>query len=149
MADLKPDAASTARPTLGDRIHDAFGAFADLARLPLAFWFVVMAFVFETMSYFGVLTLMTVYLGTDLGWGDKFAGLAVSVFTMLVTLFMLGAGSYAESFGLRRAIIAALTICVIGRLMYNFGPGQTVTAAAFLSVSALLIIAIGEAILQP
>ena len=103
MADLKPDSASTTRPTLADRLDDAFEAFASLARLPRAFWFVVLAFVFESMSYFGVLTVMTLYLGGDLGWGDERAGMAVSIFTMLVTLFMLGAGSYAESFGLRRA----------------------------------------------
>jgi POT family proton-dependent oligopeptide transporter len=149
MADLKPDSVSAPRTTLADKLDDAIEAFADLARLPRAFWFVLLAFVFESMSYFGVLTLMTVYLGTDLGWGDQYAGLAVSIFTMLVTLFMLGAGSYAESFGLRRAIIAALVICVIGRLMYNLGPTQAAAGAAFLIIAALLIIAIGEAILQP
>ncbi len=137
------------RPGIGGRLRDALSAFADLARLPRAFWFIVLAFVFESMAYFGVLTLMTVYLGADLGWGDEWAGLAVSIFTMLVTLFMLGAGSYAESFGLRRALIAALVLCVIGRLMYNAAPLQAVQGAVILVLAALLVIAIGEAILQP
>lgn len=151
MARSQADGFSTPplKSTFGDRIRDAAGAFTDLMHVPRAFWFVVLAFVFESMSYFGVLTLMTVYLGTDLGWGDGWAGLAVSTFTMLVTLFMLGAGSYAESFGLRRAIIAALVICVIGRLMYNLGAGQALAVGVVLVVAALLIIAIGEAILQP
>ena len=36
----------------------------------------------------------------DLGWGNACAGATVSLFTMPVTLSMLGVGSVAESFGL-------------------------------------------------
>jgi hypothetical protein len=46
---------------------------------------------------------------------DAWAGTTVSLFTMLVTLAMLGVGSVAETFGLRRAILGGLTIAVIGR----------------------------------
>jgi dipeptide/tripeptide permease len=126
------------------------GSFTDLRRLPRAFWVVVGAFVVESMAYFGVLTLMTTYLSTDLGWGDARAGVTVSIFTMLVTLFMLGVGSYAESFGLRRAIIAALVIAVVGRFLYS--GAATIHGAALATVAVLgsvLLVAIGEAILQP
>jgi len=73
-------------------------SFSDLARLPRALWFVIGAFVIDTAAYYGVLTLMTVFLHSDLGWSDQRSGVTVSVFTMLVTLFMLGVGSYAERF---------------------------------------------------
>ncbi len=127
-----------------------FASFAELRRLPRAFWIVIGAFVLESSAYFGVLTLMTPYLSGDLGWSDGAAGIAVSIFTMLVTLFMLGAGSYAESFGLRRAILAALVLCTAGRLLFTvvpsgFAPGGVVVAI----IAALVITAIGEAILQP
>ena len=127
-----------------------FASFADLLRLPRAFWIVIGAFVLESSAYFGVLTLMTPYLSQDLGWSDAGAGIAVSIFTMLVTLFMLGAGSYAESFGLRRAILAAVVFCTLGRLLFTvvpsgFAPGGVVVAV----IAALFITAVGEAILQP
>ncbi len=43
-----------------------FSSFGDLRRLPRAFWFVIGAFVFESMAYFGVLTLMVPYLSGGL-----------------------------------------------------------------------------------
>lgn len=144
-------------------------SFTAVMGLPLAFWVVVGAFVLESMSYFGVLTLMTSYLTRDLGFATKWATGFVSIFTMLVTLFMLGAGSYAESFGLRKAVLAALFLCVAGRLLFTAipsltGEGATATSSAaggedgfwnpgamvvWMMIAALVIIALGEAILQP
>ena len=131
-------------------IQNFIRSFSDILKLPRAFWFVIGAFVIESMAYFGVLTLMTTYLSTDLGWGDKWAGATVSVFTMLVTLFMLGVGSYAEGFGLRRAILFALAAITIGRALFSGAPllgggGVLVT----LVLASVIIVAIGEAILQP
>lgn len=131
-------------------LREFLQSFGDLRRCPRALWFVIGAFVIDTAAYFGVLTLMTTYLSTDLGWGDKWAGLSVSLFTMLITLFMLGLGSIAEGFGLRRAIIAALVMTIMGRLLYciapDFGLPRIVGLAVIVS---LLVVAAGEAILQP
>lgn len=130
--------------------RDFVQAFSSLLTLPRAFWLVIAAFVIDSMAYFGVLTLMTTYLSSHLGWGDSRAGITVSIFTMLVTLFMLGAGSYAEGFGLRKAILFALALALAGRVLYSLaprlGPGF---AIATLVLGALLMVALGEAILQP
>src|ERR1700675_3812274 len=75
-------------------------SFTDMLRCPRALWFVIGAFVLDSTAYFGVLTLMTSYLSTDLAWGDKWAGVTVSVFTMLVTLFILGPAGFAAGFAL-------------------------------------------------
>jgi hypothetical protein len=96
--------ASILRSTLGKAIRP----FRDLTKAPRAIWYVIGAFVIDSTAYFGILTLMTTYLGHDLGWGDAYAAATVSLFTMLVTLAMLGVGSVAESFGLRRAILVGL-----------------------------------------
>jgi len=134
----------------GSPLRNFLDAFLDLRHLPRAFWFVIGAFVIDTMAYFGVLTLMTTYVSTGLGWGDTRAGITVSIFTMLVTLFMLGVGSYAEGFGLRRAILAALVLTTAGRTLYCLSPrlgmGAVITV---LVIGSLLIVAMGEAILQP
>ena len=125
-------------------------SFSDLMRLPRAFWLVIGAFVIDAMAYFGVLTLMTTYLSSDLGWGDTKAGITVSIFTMIVTLLMLGVGSYAEGFGLRKAISAALALAFLGRIFYSWAPqmgGGILVAMVVLA--AILVVATGEAILQP
>lgn len=132
------------------KFRNFVASFSGLLSVPVAFWVILGAFVIDTMAYFGVLTLMTTYLSTDLGWGDKYAGWTVSVFTMLITLFMLGIGSYAEGFGLRRAMIGALGLSLAGRALYSYAPGLGgfgFTAGAVLI--ALLITAIGEAIMTP
>jgi MFS family permease len=124
--------------------------FADLAASPRGLWYVIGAFSVDSIAYFGVLTLMTTYLGADLHWKDGSASMAVSVFTMLVTLFMLGLGSWAESFGLRRAIAAALLLSVAGRLVYCLVPGLHGPAIGVAAVLfSLVLVAAGEGILQP
>jgi dipeptide/tripeptide permease len=121
----------------------------ELARSPRGLWYVMGAFVVESTAYFGVLTLMTTYLSTDLRWPDAFASLGVSVFTMFVTLFMLGVGSFAESFGLRRAIAVALLVNTIGRAIYCMLPGLSAPLAAAGAVISLLLVAAGSGVLQP
>lgn len=127
-----------------------FKPFRDLAGSPRGLWYVIGAFVFEAIAYFGILTLMQTYFGKDLGWPDECASIAISVFTMLVTLFMLGVGSFAESFGLRWAIAVALLISTLGRVIYCLLPGiEGQGAEAVVAVLSLLLVAAGSGILQP
>src|SRR5882724_3988074 len=131
-------------------LRNAVTSFTDLLQLPRAFWFVIGAFVIDTAAYYGVLTLMTTYFHSDLGTSDALASTTVSVFTMLVTLFMLGVGSYAEGFGLRRAILCALLFATAGRALYSLAPRLGAgTVLALVVLLALLVVAMGEAILQP
>lgn len=131
-------------------VRNFISSFTDLLRCPFGLWVVIGAFVLESMSYFGVLTLMTSYIATDLKLGDAPAGIMVSVFTMLVTLFMLGLGSLVEAFGLKRAVLGSLALCVVGRTVYCLAPGlHGGFAIATVVILSLLIIAAGEAILQP
>lgn len=123
-------------------------SFVLVLKCPRALWFVIGAFVVESMAYFGILTLMAPYLSGDLGWGDIKAGLAVSTFTMAVTLFMLGAGSIAEGYGLKRAILFALGISTAGRVVYSLSSNWPAWSGPLVIVS-LIIVAIGSGILQP
>jgi len=124
-------------------------SFTDLLAMPRALWFVIGAFVLESMAYFGVLTVMSSYLSTDLMWGDVKAGITVSLFTMCITLFMLGAGSWAEGMGLRKAILLALGIATVGRFLYSLAPQWGGGLAVLAVLVALFVVAIGEGILQP
>lgn len=117
--------------------------------MPRALWFVIGAFVIESTAYFGVLTVMSAYLSTDLKWGDIPAGITVSLFTMCITLFMLGVGSWAEGFGLRKAILLALALATAGRALFSFSSGLGVAAAVVVVVIGLFITAVGEGVLQP
>lgn len=132
-------------------VQQFISSFTDLRRLPCGLWYIIGAFAIESSAYFGVLTLMTIYLTRDLGWSDVKAGITVSVFTMLVTLCMLGFGSYAERFGLRRPIIFALAISTVGRAIYSLAPHLSTSSAiiAVLVIFSLLTVAVGSGVLQP
>ena len=124
--------------------------FAELGAAPRGLWYVMGAFVVDSTAYFGILTLMTTYFSKDLHWADQYASITVSVFTMLVTLFMLGVGSFAESFGLRRAIAVGLLLGVVGRAVYCLLPGLSGQGAVVgAAVLAVLLVAAGSGILQP
>ena len=124
-------------------------SFTDMAALPRVIWVIIGAFVVESMAYFGVLTLMSEYLSTNMHWGDGYAGWTVSFFTACVTLFMLGAGSLAEGLGVRRAITLALAITALGRLGYSLATGLTPGVGIFVVLACLFVVALGDSILQP
>ncbi len=124
--------------------------FRELAKSPPAIWLVIGAFVIDSMAYFGILTLMTTYLGHDLGWGDTYAAVTVSLFTMSVTLAMLGIGSLAEKLGLRRALLLGLAVAVVARTLYCFAPNcPHPFLAAGVVLLGLLLAAGSSGILQP
>jgi dipeptide/tripeptide permease len=124
-------------------------AFSDLRQAPRALWIYIGAFVFDTTAYFGMLTLMTTYLASGLAWGDAPAGLTVSLYTMLVTLFMLGIGGLAESLGLRRAVVLGLAVMIVGRVLYSAAGGLNAAAAVTAVLGAVLLMAAASAVLQP
>jgi POT family proton-dependent oligopeptide transporter len=146
------EAAATSKPQgVLARVKDFFAAFRDLLRLPRAFWAVNLFFMIEAMGYFGVLTLMDVYLPRDVGVSDWGAGLIIAFFTGLVTLFMLGIGAIAERLGVRRGLLLAVLLCVLGRLAYAAVPllGIGHALAVLLILAALLVTALGEGMIQP
>jgi proton-dependent oligopeptide transporter, POT family len=131
-------------------IGKLLGPFGELAHSPRAMWYVIGAFVIDNVAYFGILTLMTTYLGHDLGWGDECAGMTVSLFTMMVTLSMLGVGSVAESFGLRRAVMGGLAVAALGRAIYCLAPAAPDAAStAGMVILGLLLVAGSSGVLQP
>jgi len=53
----------------------------------------------DSIAYFGILTLLTRFLGTRIGMSDQLTGMSVSAFTGFVTLFMFGGGLYRTDLG--------------------------------------------------
>ena len=140
-----------------EKIRDFIHAFTDLFDVPHAFWFINVVFMLDSMAYFGILTLMTAYLAPLLALrfamgpdsSDWSAGLIVALFTGLVTLLMLGAG-LVERMGVRRGLLWALVLCLGGRILYTASPVLPGNPLLLLALFVgLLLIAIGEAIVQP
>jgi len=128
-------------------VKEFFEAFRALRHAPRALWLVIFAFSLESMAYFGILPLMKPYIAQDVGISPALASTWVSLFTGSLTLVMLFVGKPAEDrLGIRKGIILALFLIIAGRALYGSAPFMG--GAAILAVS-LLIVALGEGILQP
>lgn len=119
-----------------------------------AFWLVNLVNFGDGIAYFGILTLMTLFLGGNVFMSDAMTGVSVSTFTGLVTLFMFGGGFVTDKYGVRRALSIALGLLFGGRVLLGFA---AVPAAAGLplwvgygmSWTAIVIMAMGSGVLQP
>jgi POT family proton-dependent oligopeptide transporter len=115
--------------------------------MPWAFWLVVFAFSADLMAYYGVLPLMRVYMHADIGMSDSAATIPVSIFTGAVTVFWILIGGVAEKLGVRRGILAAIALCVLGRSIYAAavfaGAGKLATVGL-----SLLVVAVAEGMMQ-
>ncbi|MBI4801142.1 MAG: MFS transporter [Elusimicrobia bacterium] len=129
------------------------------------FWLVNVVNFGDGIAYFGMLNLMTLFLGLKgLGMSDELTGWSVSLFTGLVTLFMFGGGFISDRIGVRRALTLCLAMLLGGRLLLVLAPGLSAAAPATFSLFAteislspsfmlcwagLLAMAFGEGVIQP
>ncbi|MBI5244569.1 MAG: MFS transporter [Elusimicrobia bacterium] len=113
------------------------------------FWLVNMVNFGDGIAYFGILTLLTLFLGKErLGMSDHAAGLSVSAFTGLVTLFMFGGGFISDKLGVRRALTLCLILCLGGRVLLSGSPSFG-GGAHFAAWLGLLVLSFGEGVIQP
>ena len=117
-----------------------------LFRASRAFWLVNLVNFVDGIAYFGILTLLTRYLGADLGFSDERSGLAVSWFTGLVTITMLGGGFISDRIGVRRALTLSLVLLLAGRALLS-GAGHL--GGQPTAWFALVLMAVGSGVIQP
>jgi len=143
---------------LGQQLKMLFGA-------SKGFWLVNIVNFGDGIAYFGILNLMTLFLGIKgLGMADDLVGWTVSLFTGLVTLFMFGGGFVSDRLGVRRALTMCLALLLGGRLLFNLSPSMS-TARIFDFVflgtdivfspayiccwAGIVIMAFAEGVIQP
>ncbi|MFA6584441.1 MAG: MFS transporter [Elusimicrobiaceae bacterium] len=122
--------------------------FATLFKASKAFWLINMVNFGDGIAYFGILTLLTLFLGSDVGMSDKMTGISVSAFTGLVTLFMFGGGFISDKLGVRKAISLSLLMLLIGRALTTMSP-LTGGLAYYCAWAGLFFMAAGSGVLQP
>ncbi len=122
-----------------------------LVRSSKAYWIVNLANFGDGIAYFGILTLLTRFLGTRLGMPDEVVGLTVSMYTGLVTLFMVNGGKVSDQMGVRRAITWSLATCALGRCLLTAAPNLPLPQFGnqMVAWAALGVMAFGTGVLQP
>ena len=136
--DVAAEAVPAPELSLKDTFKLLFGA-------SLAFWLVNQVNFFDGVAYFGILNLLTLFINREVGLTEQGTGLAVSLFTGAVTLFMFGGGFVSDRLGVRRALTLCLVGLLVGRTALVLSPG----GGAPLLWLALLVMALATGVLQP
>ncbi|MDI3527161.1 MAG: proton-dependent oligopeptide transporter, family [Tenuifilum sp.] len=112
------------------------------------FWTVVTMEFFERGSYYGVMSVLSVYLvlGIDeggLGFSKERVGIIKSVITPLLYILPIVAGAIADRFGYRKSLFFAFAVMSTGYFLTSI---SSTYATVFLS---LLLMAIGAGVFKP
>ncbi len=136
-------------------LKEVVDPFVHLVRAPRALWGINLSYLLEGLVYFGILTIIGIYLSDMVGLSDLHAGWVLSVFTGGITLSMLFLGGTADRIGVRRAMLLSLGLLLIGRLLLAasgtvFLPNQGISGMMFLVVAAgLAVVVVGYGMYQP
>jgi proton-dependent oligopeptide transporter, POT family len=112
------------------------------------FWVVILMEFFERGSYYGVMSVLSVYLvlGTDsggLGFSKESVGVLKSTITPLLYLLPILSGAIADRFGYRRLLMFAFGVMSLG---YFLTSRATSYEMVFLS---LLLMVLGAGVFKP
>jgi dipeptide/tripeptide permease len=120
----------------------------DIKSFPGTFWIANTMELFERWAYYGMFTVLSVYL-TDpiskggLGFSQEQRGIMQAIVTGVLYLLPILGGAIADRFGFRKVLIAAFVTLASG----YFAMGQFHAYAPFFV--AFLVVAVGGAIFKP
>jgi len=118
-----------------------------LWKLDRSFWVTNLVFFFDGAAYFGILNLLTLFLGTAVAMGDRTAGVSVSLFTGSVTLSNALLGGLADRLGARRAITYSALVSLLGRGLLAAAP--MLPASQWIAWLALAVLGAAQGVLIP
>jgi dipeptide/tripeptide permease len=115
---------------------------------PKNFWTVIIMEFFERGSYYGVMSVLSVYLILSpgeggLGFSKEGVGVIKSTITPLLYLLPILAGALADRFGYRRTLMMAFTVMSTGYFLTSLSSSYSLV---FLS---LILMAVGAGFFKP
>ena len=111
------------KKTISQIIKDAFKelgeTFVAFVKAPRALWGINLPYILEGLVYFGILTILGKYCSENIGLTDPQAGWVYSAVTGGITFFMLLFGGITDKIGVRRSLVLAFGIMMIGRIFVS------------------------------
>jgi len=134
--------------------------FIDLVHAPRALWGINFGYLLEGLSYFGVLTYLGLHFSDFIFAGvpdpNTWAHYMVMVLTAGITLAMFFLGFVGDKYGVRRALILAFILLILGRGLISAAP--TVlglqpmglgSALHLTTMAGIVLVVIGYGMYQP
>jgi MFS family permease len=130
---------------MSEKLKAFLGNFRVLASAPRELWVVYAAYFCENVAYkLCAASVLTLWLSSDLGFGDKSAGTIVATWAGIVMLLTVLVGSLADALGVRRTFLLGFGICLAARTVMTLAT-QRWLALPF----GLYLQAVGIALLIP
>ncbi len=129
--------------------------FIDLVHAPRALMGVNVSYFLEGFCYFGVLGYLAMYFNNHVGLSDQQAGYMVGILTWGITLSMFFFGGLADTWGVRIALVGALGLMIVGRVLLAGGPTSGLPAAGmwstvhWVALLGILFVVLGYGMYQP
>jgi proton-dependent oligopeptide transporter, POT family len=128
--------------------------FKDLFKASRALWGINISYLLEGLTYFGVVGLLGIFFNQYTGLNDIDAGHMLGVLTAGITLSMLIFGATVDIVGVRKSLLIALFLMLIGRVTLTLSPSIFGTtglwsSAHIMAMLGLLGIILGYGIYQP
>ncbi len=134
-------------------IMDLSQPFVDLGHTSRALFGVNLSYVLEGLTYFGVVGLLAIFFNDFINLDDINAGRMVGIQTAGITIAMLFLGATVDWIGLRKSLLIALSLILIGRILLTISPDVGVPdlwgSAHIIAMFGILGIIFGYGIYQP
>lgn len=134
-------------------IMDLSQPFVDLAHTSRALLGVNLSYVLEGLTYFGVVGLLAIFFNDFIKLDDIDAGRMVGIQTAGITIAMLFLGATVDWIGLRKSLLIALSLMLIGRILLTVSPDLGIpglwNSAHIFAMLGILGIILGYGIYQP
>jgi MFS family permease len=135
-------------------IKEITDPFIALFKAPKALWGVNLSYVLEGMCYFGIVGLLAMYFNEYVGLDDIRAGNMVGFLTAGITIAMLVLGATVDFIGVRKSLLLALFLMLIGRVFLAGAPAFSSDQGMWgtihwISIIGMLGVIIGYGIYQP
>lgn len=100
--------------------------FVDLIHSPRALWGINLPYFLEGMCYFGILGYLAIYFSDYVFKGVPHADIwshdMVGIQTAGITIAMFWLGFVADKYGVRKALLTAFAVMLVGRVLIAAGP---------------------------
>jgi proton-dependent oligopeptide transporter, POT family len=134
-------------------VMDLTQPFVDLSKTSRALLGVNLSYVLEGLTYFGVVGLLAIFFNNFIGLDDIDAGRMVGIQTAGITIAMLFLGATVDWIGLRKSLLIALSLMLLGRVLLTISPDIGIpglwNSAHIIAMLGILGIILGYGIYQP